>query len=84
MSVRPHVANRVESARDTVEAACRSLNDAVWLSAELAAMVWRTMHRAATAPDDRLGTRPGTKPPGGRRCAAVGGGGAAGFAAGGR
>ena len=39
-----------------------------WPSAELAAMVGRAMHRAATAPDDRLRTRRGTKPPGGRRC----------------
>jgi hypothetical protein len=39
-----------------------------WLSAELAAMVGRAMHRAATAPEHRLRHETGTKPPGGRRC----------------
>jgi hypothetical protein len=39
-----------------------------WLSAELAAMVGRAMHRAATRRTIACATRRGTKPPGGRRC----------------
>ena len=39
-----------------------------WLSAELAAMVGRAMHRAATAPDDRLRHETGHEAVGRRRC----------------